>query len=180
MQRRTERSRLTRRVPEKVIHEIIHMLPAPLLALSPLVERVGAALPDQEIYLVGGAVRDALLGHLSHDLDFVVPQNAIPIARHVADVLHADFYVLDEAFDTARVIVHSAQRPDDEDRNAVNSQNATRDFLDFSSFRRFQGIPAKDVNQEYQQGGSAQSAKRTTGTGNRSMGAGLYHQFHGV
>ncbi len=66
------------------------------LSLSPLVERVQAALPGQEIYLVGGAVRDALLGKLSHDLDFVVPEEAIAAARSVANSLHADFYILDE------------------------------------------------------------------------------------
>ncbi|MGZ6317385.1 MAG: hypothetical protein ACXWNQ_09005, partial [Anaerolineales bacterium] len=84
------------------------MPPAPPFSLSPLVERVRAALPDQEIYLVGGAVRDALLGKLSHDLDFVVSAEAIPAARQVANSLNADFYILDESFDAARVIVRSA------------------------------------------------------------------------
>ena len=49
--------------------EIIFM-PAPS-SFSPLLASVREALPaDQEIYLVGGAVRDALLGRESHDLDF--------------------------------------------------------------------------------------------------------------
>ena len=52
--------------------EIVFM-PAPF-SFSPLLASVLEALPsDQEIYLVGGAVRDALLGRESHDLDFAVP-----------------------------------------------------------------------------------------------------------
>ncbi len=102
-------------------------------SLSPLVERVHAALPDHEIYLVGGAVRDALLGKLSHDLDFVVPQEAIRLARQVANSLNADFYILDESFDAARVIVRSAGVKD------------SRDFLDFTSFRSLKGVPPKAI-----------------------------------
>ena len=36
---------------------------------------------------MGGAVRDALLGHVSHDLDFAVPKDAIAVARKAADRL---------------------------------------------------------------------------------------------
>ncbi len=61
-------------------------------------------VPDVELYLVGGAVRDLLLSRVSHDLDFAIPKDAIEIARRVANVLHADYYVLDQSFDTARVI----------------------------------------------------------------------------
>ena len=96
------RAALKSRYKEKA--EIIYMPSAVPLSLSPLVERVRSILPGQEIYLVGGAVRDALLGHISHDLDFAVPQNAITAARQVANALQADFYILDESFDAARVI----------------------------------------------------------------------------
>ena len=94
--------------------------------LPPQVETVRNVLPDQEIYLVGGAVRDALLGKVSHDLDFSVPQDAIGRARRVANALGADFYILDEAFDAARVIVRTSPG---------EPPNPARDFLDFTSFR---------------------------------------------
>jgi tRNA nucleotidyltransferase/poly(A) polymerase len=86
-----------------------------------LVNKVRAVLPDQEIYLVGGAVRDMLLGRISHDLDFAVPAKAIPLARRVADALDADYVTLDEEHDTGRVI-HTAE-------------DGTRTYLDFASFR---------------------------------------------
>lgn len=43
-----------------------------LLPASDVVNKIGAAFGDagHEIYLVGGSVRDALLGTLGHDLDF--------------------------------------------------------------------------------------------------------------
>jgi poly(A) polymerase len=90
-------------------------------ALSPLLDTVALAARDQEIYLVGGSVRDSLLGRVSHDLDLVVAKDAIGLARRAAASLGADFYVLDEGFDAARVI--------------VTAQSGIRDVLDFTSFR---------------------------------------------
>ena len=55
--------------------EIIYM-PIPF-SHSPLIDKVRDALPDQEIYLVGGAVRDMLINRLSPDFDF-----AAAIKRH--------------------------------------------------------------------------------------------------
>lgn len=77
------------------------------LPLSPLLERLRPVLAqcDTPIYLVGGAVRDALLGRVSHDLDFVVPQRAIHWAFKVGNALKLPAYVLDEARDTGRVVL---------------------------------------------------------------------------
>jgi putative nucleotidyltransferase with HDIG domain len=101
--------------------EISYMHAESPMALPPLLDAVTALADDQEIHLVGGAVRDALLGTVSHDFDLVVPKNAINMARRVAGGLGADFYVLDESFDAARVIVTNA--------------SGIRDVLDFTSFR---------------------------------------------
>lgn len=57
------------------------------------------------VYLVGGAVRDALLGRASHDLDFAVPEGGIKLSFRVADALRLPAYVLDEARDVGRVVV---------------------------------------------------------------------------
>ncbi|MCI0553406.1 MAG: DUF5678 domain-containing protein, partial [Anaerolineae bacterium] len=99
--------------------EIIYM-PAPY-SRSPLVDKVRDALPNQEIYLVGGAVRDMMLNRLSHDLDFALPSNGISTARRVANALKADFMVLDDERDTGRVI--------------VTESDDTRTFLDFATYR---------------------------------------------
>lgn len=78
-----------------------------LVHLSPLLARLRPLLAKQPqpVYLVGGAVRDALLGRTSHDLDFTVPQGAIRLAFTVADWLGVPAYVLDRERDTGRVVL---------------------------------------------------------------------------
>ncbi|RPH63276.1 MAG: CCA tRNA nucleotidyltransferase, partial [Chloroflexi bacterium] len=103
----------------KEVVEIIFM--SPIMDL-PLLKTVREALPaDQPLYLVGGAVRDSLLGLPTHDLDFAVPSGALKLARSVANKLSGAFFPLDEQNDTARIIL---QRED-----------GTRDSLDFAGFR---------------------------------------------
>jgi tRNA nucleotidyltransferase/poly(A) polymerase len=99
--------------------EIVFM-PLPFVS-SPLLDKVRDTLPDQELYLVGGAVRDMLLNRFSRDLDFAVPSNGVSLARRVARALDANFMVLDAERDTGRVIV-------------IDSEG-TRTFLDFATFR---------------------------------------------
>ena len=57
--------------------------------------------------------RDILLKRGSPDLDFAVPSKGISLARRVADMLDADFMVLDDVRDTGRVIVNEAGRQSD-------------------------------------------------------------------
>ncbi len=116
--------------PEQALHaaqtsrhkerpEIIFM---PLeFATSPLLDKVRDALPDLEIYLVGGAVRDMYLNRFSRDFDFAVPSGGISLARRVARALDANFMILDEERDTGRVIVLDA--------------DGSRTFLDFATYR---------------------------------------------
>ena len=45
---------------------------AELMRISPVIDGLGSvfAAAGHELYLVGGSVRDALMGRLGHDLDF--------------------------------------------------------------------------------------------------------------
>lgn len=100
--------------------EIVFM-PAPF-ALPPLIKKIKDILPpDQEFYLVGGAVRDLLTSRLSPDFDFALPSNGISHARKIANILKADFLVLDDERDTARIV--------------VTNEDGSRTFLDFASYR---------------------------------------------
>lgn len=101
--------------------EIIFMPPTTPFSFSPLLDKVRDALPDVELYLVGGAVRDAMLGRLSLDLDFAAPSQGIKLARRVADALHADIFPLDDERDTGRVI--------------VTLPDGTREKMDFATYR---------------------------------------------
>lgn len=116
--------------PEQALHaaqtsrhketpEILYM-PVPFPP-SPLLDKIRDALPDQEIHLVGGAVRDMLINRLSRDLDFALPSKGIATARRVANALRAEFMILDDERDTGRVIFTEA--------------NNVRTFLDFASYR---------------------------------------------
>jgi putative nucleotidyltransferase with HDIG domain len=114
--------------PEQALHasqqsrhkerpEIIFMFPLP-----PLVKKVMDVLPtEQEIHLVGGAVRDLLLSRPSYDLDFALPANGIFVARKVANALGANFLPLDDERDTGRVV--------------VTGEDGSRTYLDFAVYR---------------------------------------------
>jgi len=65
---------------------------------------------DQEIFLVGGAVRDALLGRALHDLDFVMAFDPSDLARRVAKKLDAGFFMLDDERHTARVMFYTSDK----------------------------------------------------------------------
>ncbi|HID53770.1 MAG TPA: HDIG domain-containing protein, partial [Anaerolineae bacterium] len=73
---------------------------------------------SQPVYLVGGAVRDALLGRYTNDLDFVLPQGAIKLAFQIGDALGEPAYVLDRERDTGRVVLPGQET-----------------YLDFARFR---------------------------------------------
>ncbi len=61
---------------------------AELMRISPVVDRLAQLFTDagHELYLVGGSVRDALLGRLGHDLDFTTsarPDAIEPLLRRL-------------------------------------------------------------------------------------------------
>ena len=68
-----------------------------------------ADLPDS-IHLVGGGVRDALLGHQASylDLDFVVDKDPVDIAKGIAQRYKAGYVLLDAGRQIARVVFKEA------------------------------------------------------------------------
>ncbi|MEM6399950.1 MAG: CCA tRNA nucleotidyltransferase, partial [Cyanobacteria bacterium P01_D01_bin.116] len=61
-------------------------------------------------YLVGGAVRDAILERNREylDLDFILPSDAVNVAREIAKYHQAGFVLLDEQRQIARVVFPNA------------------------------------------------------------------------
>jgi len=72
----------------------------------PIRRRVVDYIREQagDVYLVGGAVRDAILGRESLDLDVAVVADAMGLARRVADRFRAAYVPLDASRDVARVV----------------------------------------------------------------------------
>ncbi len=64
-----------------------------------------ALLQENQIWLVGGAVRDLLLNRPLHDWDFAVQGSAMKLARRIADQLEGAYITLDAERDTSRVII---------------------------------------------------------------------------
>lgn len=81
-------------------------VPAPfLLEYPPLVSALLPILGASEAYLVGGAVRDALLRRPSHDLDLATPEDGRRLARRIADAFKGDYYPLDPERGVGRAMV---------------------------------------------------------------------------
>lgn len=78
-------------------------------AFSRLLNAISADSPS--VYIVGGAVRDMLMGRRPGvtDLDLVVDDEAIAVARRAADRLGWAFYALDELRDVARLVLQPGQ-----------------------------------------------------------------------
>lgn len=106
----------------KEIPQLMYMPDSLPIFYSPLLQTIRAAWPAATpLHLVGGALRDALLGRDSHDLDFATPPGALGLARQLADRLGAAFFPLDAENDTARLILTAA--------------DGRRDTLDFTGYR---------------------------------------------
>lgn len=60
---------------------------------------------QQEVYLVGGAVRDAYLGRPIRDIDLATPGDGRPLAQQVANKLNGAYYPLDSERGVGRALV---------------------------------------------------------------------------
>lgn len=57
------------------------------------------------VYIVGGAVRDALLSRPIKDIDLITPVDSLKLARWIADRMNGAIFVLDDERGVARVLV---------------------------------------------------------------------------
>jgi hypothetical protein len=96
----------------------------------PLIAQVFDLAVEQGIptYLVGGTVRDVLLGRDTHDLDFAAAGDGLALARHIADLLHGSYVALDRTRRVGRVLLRSQETRG----SASHSGNV---YLDVASLR---------------------------------------------
>jgi poly(A) polymerase len=81
-------------------------LPATLAKISHLL-----AIQKKQGYIVGGFIRDWLLGRKTNDIDIAVSGDAITIAREVAKEIGGKFVLLDDVNNIARVVVIEDEKP---------------------------------------------------------------------
>jgi poly(A) polymerase/tRNA nucleotidyltransferase (CCA-adding enzyme) len=101
----------------------------------PLIRQVFALAADLEapLYLVGGTVRDLLLGRDTHDLDFATPGDGLALARYLADRLEGAYVPLDRDRRTGRVVL--GQRSAGSLANGSQTEELSALYLDVASLR---------------------------------------------
>lgn len=85
----------------------------------------------QPAYMVGGAVRDAILGRTREylDLDFVIPSDAVKVARAIARHYKAGFVLLDPERKIARVVFpHATADFAQQEGDSLETDLHRRDF----------------------------------------------------
>lgn len=83
------------------------MLPRDAFGAAVPLLAAAAEVVEGPAWLVGGAVRDALLGRPVHDLDLALPRGSLDAARRLADRLGAAYVPLGEPHGMGRVVVES-------------------------------------------------------------------------
>ena len=85
-----------------------------------------------QAYIVGGYLRDQLLGRETRDIDLLVPAKALPLGRQLADHLGGSFVPLDEERGVARIVLKVEGEPYLVDlsrmRGHLEADLARRDF----------------------------------------------------
>lgn len=78
-------------------------------ALAELLPRLGGLLRGRGAHLVGGYVRDRLLGRVPREVDLVVSGDGLAAARQLADALGGAFHPLDAERGVGRVVLSMPQ-----------------------------------------------------------------------
>ena len=94
--------------------------------LLPFLEKLRVFLLKRhvEAYLVGGYIRDCLLGRETHDVDLAVNAEAVKLAQEIGNSFDGRFVLLDEVNQVARVVFPPAP-----------AESRQRWHLDFSTLR---------------------------------------------
>jgi len=110
-----------------------------------LLAKISTILTQQNCpaYLVGGFVRDWVLGRQTADIDIAVGGNALNMAQEVAEAIDGRYVLLDEANGVARVVVtdgHLWHVDFSSFSNSIQNDLARRDFTIDAMAVKLQGL----------------------------------------
>lgn len=125
-----------------------HQQPASDQALVSLLSRVRLILAGEGVraYLVGGFLRDALLGYPTHDVDIAVEGDALGLSRRLADALGGSWVLLDAENGVGRIVLTAGvgSAPSATSGQALSLSKGSRLNLDLS---RLAGDPSAGAGQ---------------------------------
>jgi len=110
------------------------MPPSEIASLISTLDKLHEFLAQQSYhaYIVGGFIRDWLLGRRTNDVDIAVNGSALSIAGNIAESLGGKFVLLDDVNGIARVIVGEKEQQWNLDFSSfdgdIESDLARRDF----------------------------------------------------
>jgi poly(A) polymerase len=104
------------------IHDVLLRLPN--------VKRLASLCRDRGAYLVGGAVRDALLGLTIKDVDIIFPDDPTELAKNFALQLNGSWFWLDKERRQSRVVFNADLSSPDFDFAPFRAPTLGQDLLD--------------------------------------------------
>jgi len=108
-----------------------HVLAVPFTTRA-VTDSLGVFLSARAVqgFLVGGCVRDALLGSINKDIDLAVEGDALALGRELANSFHGRFVALDQIRGMARVILPGLNKLIDlaPIKGSIEADLARRDF----------------------------------------------------
>ena len=89
-----------------------------------------AQMLQREMFVVGGVLRDCILGREIHDFDFAIQEDALPFAQLLAEAVKGAYIPLDEIHGSARVVMPDGDWVDITDfrRSTFHQDCLARDF----------------------------------------------------
>ncbi|MDO8735347.1 MAG: hypothetical protein Q7K21_09360, partial [Elusimicrobiota bacterium] len=89
-----------------------------------IIKKLESLMANRNIWIVGGYIRDSLLGKITKDIDFVTDGNTKKIAGEFAEKTNGSFVILDDFNKTYRVVI------DDEiyDFSKMQGKNISEDL----------------------------------------------------
>lgn len=101
-----------------------------ILLSLPLVKRLASICRNRDAYIVGGAIRDALLELPINDVDIIFPHDPTELAKNFARQFSGSWFWLDKDRRQSRVVFNADENSPDFDFAPFRAPSLVQDLLD--------------------------------------------------